>query len=151
MRNDKLRVLFVGLACLASLTLVGRAQEPRIPLATQNFMRAKLLHSQKILEGLTTENFDLVAKHAQEMSLLSLESQWNVLRTQEYVDQSADFRHAIAKLIDAANTKDVDAATLGYVDVTLKCIHCHKYVRTKEAKEAIGQIQPPTVPLVGQR
>jgi hypothetical protein len=143
MRQIKGYTLAVGMLWATSiLTGIVRSQEPRIPLETRNFMRAKLLHSQKILEGLATENYDLVTKHAQEMSLLSLESQWNVLRTQEYVEQSADFRHAIAKLIEAADAKKIDATTLGYVDVTLKCIHCHKYVRDKGAKEAIGLVRP---------
>ena len=119
---------------------IAAAQEPRIPIETRNFMQAKLRHSQKILEGLALENFDMIVKHAQEMSLLSLESHWNVLRTQRYVDESADFRHAIERLIEAATAKKIDATALGYVDVTLKCIHCHNYVRDKGAKEAIGAL-----------
>jgi hypothetical protein len=135
-------VILMGLLGVAGTLGVAQQREPRIPLETRNFMRAKLEQSQKILEGLTTENFDLVVKHGQEMSLLSLESQWNVLRTREYVDQSAEFRNAINRMIEAANAKKLDAATLGYLDVTLKCVHCHKYVRGKGAKEAIGLQAP---------
>jgi hypothetical protein len=124
---------------LAASPLV--AQQTPIPQETLNFMRAKLQHSHKIMEGLATENYDLVVKHAQEMSLLSLESQWNVLRTQRYVDESAEFRHSIARLMDAAKTKSIDSTALGYVDVTLKCVHCHTYVRNRGAREAIGQNQ----------
>lgn len=127
---------------LSSATLAPRCaaedKDTPLPIETRNFMRIKLMHSQKILEGLTTENFDLVTRHAQEMSLLSLESQWNVLRTEEYVNQSAEFRHAIERLVAAAKDKNLDAATLGYLDVTLKCIHCHRYVRDKNGRQAIG-------------
>ncbi len=126
---------------LANCALAPRvtAQESKLPLETRNFMRGKLAHSQKILEGITTDNFDLVIKHAQEMSLLSMESQWNVLRTQQYVDESAEFRHSLQRLTEAAQQKKIDAAALSYVDVTLKCVHCHKYVRNRGADEAIGQ------------
>jgi hypothetical protein len=134
--------------CFFTITLLyayaqvppATAQEKELPLETRNFMQAKLTHAQKILEGLSLENYDTVVKHAQELSLLSLESQWNVLRTQKYVDQSAEFRHAIERLVEAARTKQVDATALAYMDVTLKCVHCHKYVRSgpEGAKEAIG-------------
>lgn len=140
-----------AVAAVLAVTLIvptkSFAQEPELPLTTQNFMRNKLKHSQKILEGLTTENFDMIVKHGQEMSLLSLESHWNVLRTQEYVDQSAEFRHAIQRMIDSAKDKKLDATTLGYMDVTLKCIHCHKYVRDRGSKEAIGSLSDPLSPV----
>lgn len=116
------------------------AEPPVISPATRSFMQGKLQHSQKILEGLALENFDLIAKNAQELSLLSLESQWEVIRTQHYVDQSADFRHAIQHLVDAAKSKNVDAVALAYMDVTLKCVHCHKYVRDRSAREGISQL-----------
>jgi hypothetical protein len=126
------------LSFVCCLPAGAQAQQLELPIETRNFMRVKMLHSQQILEGLMLENFNLVEKHAQELSLLSMESQWNVLRTQKYVDQSADFRHAIQHLIDAAKEKKMDTAALAYVDVTLKCIHCHKYVRSAGAREGIG-------------
>jgi len=141
------RFLFAGVCVFTLLLFIGHshvphalAQEKEMPTETRNFMQAKLTHAQKILEGLSLENYDTVVKHAQELSLLSLESQWNVLRTQKYVDQSAEFRHAIERLVEAARSKQVDATALAYMDVTLKCVHCHKYVRSGPdgAKEAIG-------------
>jgi hypothetical protein len=146
-----LPLLLIGaLAGAWLLTRPAGAQQLQIPAETRNFMRAKLQHSQKIIEGLSTENYDMIAKHAQEMSLLSLESQWNVLRTQRYVDESAEFRHSIQRLIDATKSKRIDSAALGYVDVTLKCIHCHTYVRNKGAREAIGQHPVPADSLPGK-
>lgn len=123
------------------------AQAPEISQETRNFMRAKLQHSQKILEGLSTDNFDMIAKSAQELSLLSLESQWNVLRTQRYVDESAEFRRSIERLVDATRSKRIDSAALGYVDVTLRCIHCHTYVRNQAAREGVGQNHPSAEPV----
>ena len=141
-RVERWAIVIGGLLLLGSSVRI-LAQEPQLPLETRNFMQAKLKHSQKILEGLATENFVLITKHAQEMSLLSLESHWNVLRTQRYIEESADFRHAIQRLVEAANEKKIEAAALGYVDVTLKCIHCHTYVRGKGGREAIGRLTPP--------
>jgi len=95
----------------------------------KEFMRAKLTHSQKVLEGLTTEDFDAVAKHSQEMSLLSQAASWQVLQTPEYMQRSTEFRRSTDTLTEAAKNKNLDGATLAYVDVTMKCVECHKYVR----------------------
>lgn len=99
------------------------------PDKVAGFMRAKLMHSQNVLEGLTTEDYDLIAKGAQELALASLDSNWHVLQTEDYARQSAEFRRACGLLGDAAKAKNLDGAALAWMDVTLKCVQCHKYVR----------------------
>jgi hypothetical protein len=111
-------------ACLLSV-VPARAQQGDV----DQFMRAKLLHSQKVLEGLTTEDFTMIAKHAQSLSLLSQAAAWQVLQTPEYKQHSTEFRRSADALNKAAEAKNLDGAALAYVDVTLKCINCHKYVR----------------------
>ncbi|MBC8353189.1 MAG: hypothetical protein H8E66_14425 [Planctomycetes bacterium] len=100
------------------------------PDKTKAIMHAKLEHSQALLEGLATEDFARLAKHASTLSLLSLETDWNVIQTAEYRRLSEDFRRNTTKLTDAAKDKNLDGATLAYVGVTLKCVECHKYVRS---------------------
>ncbi|MFM9067470.1 MAG: hypothetical protein ACKOUR_09095 [Planctomycetota bacterium] len=109
-------------------SFASAAAEPE-PNKVSEFMRAKLLHSQRLLEGLTTENFDVIAKQSQELSLLSQAATWQVLQTQEYRDRSTEFRRAAEAVTEAARKKNLDAAALAYVDVTMKCVSCHKYVR----------------------
>ena len=96
----------------------------------QIFMRAKLKHSQNVLEGLVLGDYDKIVKGAQEMSLLSLAASWQVLQTPEYNDYSRKFRDATDNLSDVAKKKNLDAATVAYNRVTLRCVECHKYVRT---------------------
>lgn len=93
------------------------------------FMRAKLTHSTKVLEGLTNEDFDLIAKHSQAMSLLCQDEEWQVLKTAEYTERSRDFRRVVDELTAAAKAKNLEAATLAYVDTTMKCVSCHSYLR----------------------
>ena len=104
----------------------GQSEEPN---KVRDFMRVKLSHSEKVLEGLTIEDFDLIAKNAQAMSLLSQATNWQVLQTAEYLEQSRDFRHTADALTEAAKKKNLDGAALAYVELTMKCINCHKYVR----------------------
>jgi cytochrome c556 len=116
--------LVVALAAL----WVGRGHS-ETPPSLRDFMRVKLSHSQKVLEGLTTQDFDMIAKNSQAMSLLSLETNWQVLQTAEYLDRSKDFRRTADALTEAAKKKNLDGASLAYVELTMNCINCHKYVR----------------------
>lgn len=94
-----------------------------------DFMRLKLDHSQKVLEGIALEDFAEISKHSQAISLLSQEANWRVLQTPDYLQHSAEFRRAADALTAAANKKNLDGAALAYVDLTMKCVNCHKYVR----------------------
>jgi hypothetical protein len=63
------------------------------------------------------------------MALLSHEQAWRVIQTEEYLQRSAEFRRSIDALTEAAKKQNLDGATLAYVDATMKCVECHKYVR----------------------
>ncbi len=125
------------------LFLPSHAQEAN---KVSEFMRAKLTPSQRVLEGLTIEDFDLIAKHAQEMSLLSQAATWQVLQTAEYRDRSTEFRRSADALSEAAKKKNLEAAALAFVDVTMKCVNCHKYVRhVRMAKAPLAEQLAPRV------
>ena len=96
------------------------------------FMRLKLEHSQNVLEGVVLEDFDLIAKNAQAMALLTEDENWMVLQTPEYRTYSAEFKQIANRLTQAAKEKNLDGAALDYVQLTLNCVACHKHVR--EAK-----------------
>ncbi|MDP6556577.1 MAG: hypothetical protein QGG71_18040 [Pirellulaceae bacterium] len=138
--------LIVILFVTASMTGLFWAQSPqaadRGPVDVKAFMRAKLVHSKNVLEGLTTENYDLIAKGSQQLTLLSLDTDWQVLRTSEYTWQSLEFRHTSQSLTDAAQKKNLDGATLTFVELTLKCVQCHKYVRSVEMARANDPVNP---------
>ena len=122
-----------GLACSAAVAaLVGAAADAPPADRVAVFMRAKLAHAEHVLEGLAVENYDLIERAAQELSLASLDSNWQVLQTEDYVRQSAEFRRSCDALKKAAQEKNLDGAALAWVDVTLKCVQCHKYVRDVE-------------------
>lgn len=134
LRQNVATTLLAGLLfCAASCP--AQAQDENL----SKFMREKLTHSQKVLEGLTTENYALIAKHGKELKVLSQAEMWQVLQTPEYLAHSADFRRTAEAMVDAAEKKNLDGASLAYVEMTLKCVNCHKYIkRTKTA-----QVAPP--------
>jgi cytochrome c556 len=131
------RIMLLALMVLCSFALVATAQEakPKKPLMDENeqniskFMRAKLQHSQKLIESLAVEDYEAMAKSSQEMSLLTLAEQWQVLQTADYLHESTAFRRSADALTAAAKKKNLDGAALAYVEMTLQCVKCHKMVR----------------------
>jgi hypothetical protein len=123
------RLILVSIAMAVVVgALIPRAGSQEGP-TTKPFMRAKLDHSQKMLEALAMEDFNGMAKESQALSLLSLAASWQVLQTPEYAQQSLEFRRAADAVHNAAEKKNLDGAALAYVQMTMKCVNCHKYVR----------------------
>lgn len=118
-------------AGLLAAAVVAQESAPKAD-AVADFMRAKLGHSQRVLEGLSLEDYDLIARGAQELALASQASSWQVLQTEEYARQSSEFRRSCDSLRNAAKAKNLDGAALAWMEVTMKCIQCHKYVRDQK-------------------
>jgi hypothetical protein len=97
----------------------------------QAFMRAKLSASTKILEGLALEDLDLVREGAIEMNKMSQAEQWRRSEDVLYRQFSADFRQTTSDLIEATKNHQFDRAALKWIDATMACIECHRYVRNK--------------------
>jgi cytochrome c556 len=116
--------LMAVIGCAAVLPSQAIGQEK-----LSNFMRVKLDHSQKTLEGLSKADFDVIAKHSQAISLLCEDELWMVIQTPEYRERSKEFQRSVDAITDAARKKNLEAATLAYVNATMKCVSCHKYVR----------------------
>ena len=119
--------LLLALIVVFTVALPALTQEPMDK--EQVFMRTKLAHSQKILEGLATEDFQTIALNSNQLKLISLDANWQVIQTEEYIRQSKDFRRAADSLTDAAKKKNLDGAVLAYFQLTQSCVSCHKYVR----------------------
>lgn len=119
----------IGAWNMGGENLFGEPPAGQIDQNLKPIMKRKLDYAKAILESLATEDFDGIAKNAQALSLLSLESEWQVLTTEEYLEQSADFRRSLQVVREAGQKKNIDRSALGYVDMTIRCVECHKYLR----------------------
>ena len=99
------------------------------PDKSPGLMRRKLEHSQKVLEGVAVQDFKMIERHAEELIQLSKLAEWKALKTPTYELYSNDFRRTANALVENARRKNIDAAALSYVDLTLTCVKCHKHVR----------------------
>lgn len=123
------------LAFVSVLVVVAGATVFHVQGAQQGdirtFMRQKLDHSQRALEGLTLENYAMVAGSARAMKELSLDTRWRVSPDVNYLRLSAEFQDLADELAQKAKEKNLDGATLAYVRLTMNCVKCHEYTRDK--------------------
>jgi hypothetical protein len=105
----------------------------------KTFMRQKLEHSQKLLEGLTLENYGLVAENARALKELSQDARWRVSPNINYLRLSAEFQDLADELARKAKEKNLDGMSLAYVRLTLNCVKCHEYTRDNR----LTQLDPP--------
>ena len=131
MKRRMIVTLFFSALLLCAVS--GRTEQPN---PTAAFMRLKLAHAQKLLEGIVLEDFSLIEKNAQEMSLLSEEERWQVFHTTEYLQHSQEFRRSAKAMMTAAREKNIDGAALAYMQITHNCVNCHKYVRDVRMAQA---------------
>jgi hypothetical protein len=135
----RLAALLALLAALVALpALKGLGDEPnkgqREQLRheerkVQELMQHKLEHSHKLLEAITQNDFDQIARHANGLIALSKKAEWRVIQTPRYLQYSDEFQRAAEGLVRDARDKNLDAATLSYVEMTLSCTRCHNYIR----------------------
>jgi hypothetical protein len=126
---------FVALAACAAAA-AGQEQQPTKverqkadPKKVKELMRRKLENAQKILEAITMNDLDKIALHADDLIKVSKEAAWIVFKTPQYEMNSDDFRHSAEKLIRQSKAKDLESAKLTYLEITMTCFHCHRYVR----------------------
>ncbi len=92
-------------------------------------MDKKLKHSQQLLTGLALNDFKKIERNADELIEISRQAEWRAFKTPQYEVYSNDFRRVAAEMVENARKKNLDGAALNYVDMTLTCVKCHKYVR----------------------
>jgi hypothetical protein len=122
----KLTIAFLALTGIAAaLGLSGGTQETNLRF----IMQRKLDQAHSILEALVTEDYEALEDSAGALRALSEEAGWFILQTPEYAEKSAAFRAAVAEIEASAKEKDLERAALGYVDMTLQCVRCHRSLR----------------------
>jgi hypothetical protein len=104
-------------------------EQGREDLPLRDYMRQKLAASNQVLEGLCTDDPQLVKDGAVKLNEMSSSERWRVSNDAMYRQFSGDFREITQQLIDAADEQNMDRAALKWMDATMSCIECHRFVR----------------------
>jgi hypothetical protein len=71
----------------------------------KSFMRRKLVASNRILEGLVTDNFEMVEQSADELMQMSVAATWRVSNDALYRRYSTEFHDAVGEMKEKARAK----------------------------------------------
>jgi hypothetical protein len=105
-------------------------------------MVRKLTHAQKVFEALAREDYPQLRTHADGLAECVKDATWRINDSERYLMSSTDFSRGVASLQKAAKDKKGDAATLAFIDMTLTCVKCHRYLRD-EGITRLPDIAPP--------
>jgi hypothetical protein len=124
-----MRRLFVALVVLPLLAVPSSSQEKK-RREHDPLMLQKLKESQAFLEGLALNDPKKVQASAEELLRISKAAQFRkAVNTPEYEYFANTFQKAAETAIEKAKAKNIDGATLAYVDMTMTCVRCHQHSR----------------------
>jgi hypothetical protein len=125
-----MRISILALLSLAvSAGNTSSADKTSGVFAADKLMIEKLKNAQVLLEGLATNDFDKMTKSAERLIEISKAVEWRAYKTPQYDVHTNNFRRAAETIIKKAKEKNVDGATLAYVDMTVTCVRCHQHCR----------------------
>jgi hypothetical protein len=120
------------MAAIAAVLLATPSQaeekpkgEPKKPTV----MQRKLAHSHKVLEALAKKDFKALEAGADGLIECVNDLTWKINETDKYLANTANMLRQAEALKKAAKDKNIDAAALAYVDMTLTCVKCHQFLR----------------------
>ena len=99
---------------------------------TAETMRFKLEYTQKVMEGIALEDYELITFNAARLKALGQSADWHHRQTAEYQRHTGEFVRHAETLARAGERKNLDAATIAYFQLTMSCVQCHRYLRGSE-------------------
>ena len=130
-----LALAVIGL--LAVTTAHGRAQKPTdsppaLPKEA-DMMKVKLKRAQSLIEALAKEDYKALEENAAALGAISKATEFlRAYKTEEYEFQARVFQRSADNLAEKAKSKNLDGATLAYLDMTRTCVACHSHFRGRK-------------------
>ena len=141
-----MRRLVTAAVLLAVIAVPSSSQEKK-KREPDPLMVQKLKESQALLEGLALNDPAKVQASAEELLRISKAAQFRKrLNTAPYEYHANSFQRAAETAIEKAKAKNIDGATLAYLDLTLTCVRCHQHTR----EQGIGRLPPLTGDGIGR-
>lgn len=129
----------VAVAASVGSYLADSAAEEVTPIPTQTVgdkvrgsMQAKLVHSQSILNGLVTRDFDSVGAAAKAMKRVSLAApkhiEGDATDNELYNHFRLEFLRIATLMENMAAQENLEGAAFAYQSLTANCLACHSYL-----------------------
>jgi hypothetical protein len=130
--SNKLNFHFFPAALSFAVLFAGTAStyaQAENESGVKEMMQLKVACSMKVLVGITLEDYGLIANNAEKLVELSNKTNWYSRQVPEYELFLNEFRRNAQDLKKAGQQKNLDSASLAYVQMTLSCVSCHKFIR----------------------
>jgi hypothetical protein len=138
---------FLSTALVLVLLAVPSSSQEKKKREPDPLMVQKLKESQTLLEGLALNDMAKVQASAEELLRISKAAQFRrALSTAKYEYHANSFQRTAETIIEKAKAKNIDGATLAYLDLTMTCVRCHQHTRD----EGIGLAPPPEARGIGR-
>lgn len=131
---------FVGIFALlgmfyAVIGSINQAQAvTRLELKEQ--MRNKLEHSQDVLSGIITEDYEQLEEAANGLAGVCEIVGWTEAKTKgRFKTHDTEFHEIANELVILAKERNLEGALYKYIQMTTICMDCHQHVRDVEAPE----------------
>ena len=135
MMTRNLAIAVVGLLTFAAAhgpAQKSKVQPPQLP-SLQQVMQVKLKRAHALLEALVKEDFKTMQQSAASLAEISRATAFlRAYKTEEYELQARVFQNSADTLAAKAKDKNLDGATLAYLDMTQCCVACHTHFRGRK-------------------
>lgn len=114
---------------MAAATLLTSGSPPSLQdeaTEAEEIMWRKLDLAHEVLDAIVLEDFDALEAYAEDLEMLARAGEETILDTEAYRVRSAEFRRGSGALLVASRDRDLEAAALANVDLTLTCLACHR-------------------------
>jgi len=131
-------LIVAGLIALSSTHGFGQGPKnkdvvdtPPLPSEAQ-VMQAKLKHAQALMAALAKEDFKKLEEHAVALVMITKATEFlRAYKTEEYEFQTLAFQKSAQTLAEKARNKNIEGATLAFLDMNISCVGCHTHFRGK--------------------
>ncbi len=135
----KIAIICVAMLCLLFLLNQVAGQEKRVKdltmtktMETEKFdfwMNVKLVESQKLFAALAQADFSAISESGQRLKSVSALEGFVRRKTPGYLTQLKTFEYSVSEILLHAEKENIEGVTLGFQQLTLSCVNCHKQLR----------------------
>ncbi|MEQ8211525.1 MAG: hypothetical protein RH917_16995 [Lacipirellulaceae bacterium] len=105
------------------------------PVKFNIWMDVKLKQSQEVLAGLAEGDFQAIQESTKQLKTLSKIEGFVRRGFPGYTTQLQSFEFAVEEIENQAKKENIEGVALGFQQLTLSCVNCHKQLRQPLAAE----------------
>ena len=125
--------LLIPIVCLADDKVASPDDEGSSkPKSHSVWMKQKLQNSQEIFAAMTLGDLETVKREARQMKLINQLESFVRGRSDPYRTHLRLFQFATEEIIRGAEDENIERVTLGYTQLSVSCVMCHKHLRESD-------------------